>query len=121
MIDVPCPRCLLLVGVLNLLMGGQLAVTLGQALPVSGVLAAHLVRGLRIDSLESARTTNAIEGLHEKFERRIKTQAVQWSSAEVAATLFWALLDLGQIVMRKVDGPSTLAELPFRQYIDCAV
>ena len=51
----------------------------------------------------SARTTNAIERLHEEFKRRIKTQTVL-PSAETAAMLFWALLASGQISMRKVDG-----------------
>lgn len=41
--------------------------------------------------LKGARTTNAIERLHEKFKRRIKTQTVL-PSAETAAMLFWALL-----------------------------
>lgn len=57
----------------------------------------------------SARTTNAIERLHEKFKRRIKTQTVL-PSAETAAMLFWALMASGQITMRKVDGWETLAE-----------
>src|ERR1700736_5443557 len=39
----------------------------------------------------SARTTNAIERLHEEFKRRIKTQTVL-PSADTAAMLFWALL-----------------------------
>jgi len=56
----------------------------------------------------SARTTNAIERLHEEFKRRIKTQTVL-PSAETAAMLFWALLASGQITMRKVDGWQTLA------------
>ena len=56
---------------------------------------------------KSARTTNAIERLHEEFKRRIKTQTVL-PSAETAAMLFWALLAAGQIVMRKVDGWQTL-------------
>src|SRR3954467_5844416 len=38
---------------------------------------------------KSARTTNAIERLHEEFKRRIKTQTVL-PSAETAAMLFWA-------------------------------
>src|SRR4051794_19615390 len=58
-----------------------------------------------------ARTTNAIERLHEEFRRRIKTQTVL-PSAETAAMLFWALLASGQITMRKVDGWQTLAEQP---------
>jgi putative transposase len=61
--------------------------------------------------LRSARTTNAIERLHEEFTRRIKTQTVL-PSAETAAMLLWALLASGQITMRKVDGWQTLAELP---------
>jgi putative transposase len=57
---------------------------------------------------KSARTTNAIERLHEEFKRRIKTQTVL-PSADTAAMLFWALLASGQINMRKVDGWQTLA------------
>ena len=59
----------------------------------------------------SARTTNAIERLHEEFKRRIKTQTVL-PSADTAAMLFWALLASGQINMRKVDGWQTLATNP---------
>ncbi len=67
----------------------------------------------------SARTTNAVERLHEEFKRRIKTQTVL-PSAETAAMLFWALLASGQITMRKVDGWQTLAEAPAPQRIDLA-
>ena len=67
----------------------------------------------------SARTTNAIERLHEEFKRRIKTQTVL-PSAETAAMLFWALLASGQITMRKVDGWQTLATKPIDQPIDLA-
>ena len=67
----------------------------------------------------SARTTNAIERLHEEFKRRIKTQTVL-PSAETAAMLFWALLASGQITMRKVDGWQTLAIKPNDQPIDLA-
>jgi transposase-like protein len=67
----------------------------------------------------SARTTNAIERLHEEFKRRIKTQTVL-PSAETAAMLFWALLATGQITMRKVDGWQTLTEKPTVQCIDLA-
>ena len=63
---------------------------------------------------KSARTTNAIERLHEEFRRRIKTQTVL-PSAETAAMLFWALLASGQITMRKVDGWQSLAEQPASQ------
>jgi putative transposase len=65
----------------------------------------------------SARTTNAIERLHEEFKRRIKTQTVL-PSADTAAMLFWALLASGQINMRKVDGWHTLATKPLDQPID---
>jgi putative transposase len=58
---------------------------------------------------KSARTTNAIERLHEEFKRRIKTQTVL-PSAETATMLFWALLASGQIRMRKVDGWHSLAK-----------
>jgi putative transposase len=67
----------------------------------------------------SARTTNAIERLHEEFKRRIKTQTVL-PSAETAAMLFWALLASGQISMRKVDGWRTLAKTSIGQPIDVA-
>jgi putative transposase len=60
---------------------------------------------------KSARTTNAIERLHEEFKPRIKTQTVL-PSAETAAMLFWGLLAPGQITMRKIDGWQTLAEPP---------
>src|SRR5271169_2575447 len=67
----------------------------------------------------SARTTNAIERLHEEFKRRIKTQTVL-PSAETAAMLFWALLASGQINMRKVDGWQTLSTKLIDQPIDLA-
>jgi putative transposase len=67
----------------------------------------------------SARTTNAIERLHEEFKRRIKTQTML-PSADTAAMLFWALLASGQINMRKVDGWQTLATNPIDQQIDLA-
>src|SRR5690242_1038158 len=68
---------------------------------------------------KSARTTNAVERLHEEFKRRIKTQTVL-PSAETAAMLFWALLASGQITMRKVDGWQTLPEKLASQCIDLA-
>jgi putative transposase len=58
---------------------------------------------------KSARTTNAIERLHEEFKRRIKTQTVL-PAGETAAMLFWALLASGQIRLRKVDGWRTLGK-----------
>ena len=57
---------------------------------------------------KSARTSNAIERLHEEFKRRIKTQTVLPSS-DTAAMLVWALMASGQILMRKVDGWTSLA------------
>jgi putative transposase len=65
----------------------------------------------------SARTTNAIERLHEEFKRRIKTQTVL-PSAETAAMLFWALLASGQITMRKIDGWQTITTKFIDQPID---
>src|SRR3979411_1897197 len=67
----------------------------------------------------SARTTNAIERLHEEFKRRIKTQTVL-PSADTTAMLFWALLASGQSNMRKVDGWKTLATKPIDQQFDLA-
>jgi putative transposase len=68
---------------------------------------------------KSARTTNAIERLHEEFKRRIKTQTVL-PSAETAAMLFWALLASGQITMRKVDGWQKLSQELVPHGIDLA-
>jgi putative transposase len=68
---------------------------------------------------KSARTTNAVERLHEEFRRRIKTQTVL-PSAETAAMLFWALLASGQITMRKVDGWQSLGQAPTDSAIDLA-
>ena len=59
----------------------------------------------------SSRTTNAIERLHEEFERRIETQCVL-PCAETAAMLFWAPLASGRITLRKVDGWQSLAQTP---------
>jgi len=73
---------------------------------------------LPVAQWKSARTTNAIERLHLEFKRRIKTQCML-PSAETAAMLFWALLASGQIVLRKVDGWTTLTE-PFAKPIDLA-
>jgi transposase-like protein len=66
---------------------------------------------------KSARTTNALERLHEEFRRRIKTQTVL-PSAETAAMLFWALLASGQTTMRKVDGWRSLGQPPSTSTID---
>jgi putative transposase len=74
---------------------------------------------LPADQWKSARTTNAIERLHEEFKRRIKTQTVL-PSAETAAMLFWALLAAGQITMRKVDGWQTLNQILDHQLFDLA-
>ncbi|WP_188915804.1 IS256 family transposase [Salinarimonas ramus] len=67
---------------------------------------------------KSARTTNAIERLHEEFRRRIKTQTVL-PCADTAAMLFWAPMASGQIRMRRVDGWQTIAK-PIAQALDLA-
>jgi putative transposase len=74
---------------------------------------------LPVSQWKSARTTNAIERLHEEFKRRIKTQTVL-PSAETAAMLFWALLAAAQITMRKVDGWQTLTHKLADKPIDLA-
>jgi putative transposase len=74
--------------------------------------------GDALSQWKSARTTNAIERLHEEFKRRIKTQVLP--SADTAAMLFWALLASGQINTRKVDGWKTVATKPIDQPIDLA-
>jgi transposase-like protein len=67
----------------------------------------------------SARTTDAIERLHEEVKRRVKTQTVL-PSAETAATLFWAPPASGQITMRKVDGWWNSGQPPTKSSIDLA-
>jgi len=74
---------------------------------------------LPLSQWKSARTTNAIERLHEEFKRRIKTQTVL-PSAETPAMLFWALLASGQITMRKIDGWQTLTQKLTDNRIDLA-
>ncbi|SIR55376.1 Transposase, Mutator family [Acidiphilium rubrum] len=74
---------------------------------------------LPVSQWKSARTTNAIERLHEEFKRRIKTQTVQ-PSAETAAMLFGSLLASGQITMRKVDGWQSLGEPSSSMLLDIA-
>ena len=74
---------------------------------------------LPVNQWKSARTTNAIERLHEEFKRRIKTQTVL-PSAETAAMLFWSLLASGQITMRKVDGWQSLGEPAASMPLDIA-
>jgi putative transposase len=65
----------------------------------------------------SARTTNAIERLHEEFKRRIKTQTVL-PSADTAASCSGRCSP--RINMRTVDGWQTLAIKPIDQQIDLA-
>jgi putative transposase len=67
---------------------------------------------------KSARTSNAIERLHEEFKRRIKTQTLL-PSTKTAAMLFWALMASGQITMRKIDGWETMSH-GIAQAIDLA-
>jgi transposase-like protein len=74
---------------------------------------------LPLGQWRSARTTNAVERLHEEFKRRIKTQTVL-PSVDTAAMLLWALLASGQIIMRKIDGWHTLATKLLDQAIDLA-
>jgi hypothetical protein len=58
------------------------------------------------------------ERLEDLVNRRIKTQTVL-PSAETAAMLFWALLASGQVVLRKVDGWTSIAQ-PLAEPIDLA-
>ena len=66
-----------------------------------------------------ARTTNAIECLPAEFKRRIKTQTVL-PQADTAPMRFRALMASGQIVMREVDGGSTLDQALADPLIDLA-
>jgi putative transposase len=58
---------------------------------------------------KSARTTDAIEQLHEGFKWRIKTHTVL-PCVDAAVMLFWVLLAPGQIIMRKIDGWKTFPQ-----------
>jgi transposase-like protein len=71
---------------------------------------------LPLSQWQRPRTTNAIERLHEEFNRRIKTQAVL-PSTDTAAMSFWALLTSGQINLRKVDGWRMLNTKPIDQVL----
>ena len=69
---------------------------------------------LPVSQWRSARTTNAIERLHEEFKRRIKTQTVV-PSAETAAMLFWALLAARSEDRRQLRAGSGLRDRVFRE------
>ena len=69
---------------------------------------------------KSARTTNAVERLHEEFKPRIKTQTVPPSQRDRGHVLVLGAARLGEITMRKVDGWPTLADKPAEQPIDLA-
>ena len=73
---------------------------------------------LPLSQWRSARTTNAIERLHEEFKRRIKTQTVL-PSAEPQPCCS-GILTAGQIAMRKIDGWQTLNQNLAEQPIDLA-
>jgi hypothetical protein len=66
----------------------------------------------------SARTTNAIERLHEDFKRRIKTQTALPSATPPPCVC--ALLASGQINLRKVDAWKALNTKPIDQQFDLA-
>jgi transposase-like protein len=59
----------------------------------------------------SIRSTNAIERLNLEYRRRIKVQGLLPSSESVCM-MFWAMLAIGAINIRRVDGWQTLAEPP---------
>ncbi len=52
---------------------------------------------------KSLRTTNALENLNREFRRRTKTQG-SFATEASGFTLLWALVALGQIRMRRIDG-----------------
>ena len=67
----------------------------------------------------SARTTNAIERLHEEFKRRIKNADRAAISGDCRHVVLGSLAS-GQINMRKVGGWQTLATTTIDQPIDLA-
>lgn len=62
----------------------------------------------------SLRSTNSLENLNREFRRRTKTQA-SFPNESAAVTLLYGLIAFGQILMRKIDGHRTLADLMKRQ------
>jgi hypothetical protein len=51
---------------------------------------------------------------------RLRTSWQILRNAETTARLFWALMALGQITMRRVDGWQTLDQAPVGQPLDLA-
>ncbi|MES4787212.1 MAG: IS256 family transposase, partial [Nitrospiraceae bacterium] len=58
-----------------------------------------------------ARTTNAIERLHEEFRRRVNPQGAL-RTAQTAEVLLYGLLLTGQIRMRRIDGWQQMSAIP---------
>ncbi len=59
---------------------------------------------------KTLRTTNVIERLHEEFRRRVKTQGAL-PTEDAAVLLLFGLVATGQIVLRKIDGHTKLAQI----------
>lgn len=59
---------------------------------------------------KSLRTTNQIERLNGEFRRRTKTQG-SFVNETAALVLLYALVAMGQIQMRKIDGHQTMEEV----------
>jgi putative transposase len=68
---------------------------------------------------KSIRASNAIERLHEEFQRRIKTQTVL-PSAETAAMLFWSAAGFRSDHNAQGRWLETLNQKPSDQMIDLA-
>jgi len=58
----------------------------------------------------SLRTTNSLENLNREFRRRTKTQA-SFPNEDAALVLLYGLVAFGQILMRKINGHRSLADL----------
>jgi transposase-like protein len=59
---------------------------------------------------KTLRTTNVIERLHEEFRRRVKTQGAL-PTEDAAVLLLFGLVATGQIILRKIDGYTKLAQV----------
>jgi transposase-like protein len=59
---------------------------------------------------KTLRTTNVIERLHEEFRRRVKTQGAM-PTEDAAVPLLFGLVATGQIILRKIDGYTKLAQV----------
>lgn len=87
----------------------KLAIEVARSLEEAGEELLTFLRYPR-SQWKSLRTTNSIERLNEEFRRRTKTQG-SFSNEAAALVLLYALVAMGQIQMRKIDGHHAMEEV----------